>query len=60
MLGRVSAQAQDIVRKFPHPALHAFRQGFTHPRTDETMTFDIKLPYDMGVLIETLNGKALI
>ncbi len=60
MLGRVSAHAQDIVRKFPHQALHAFRLGFTHPRTDETMTFDSKLPYDMGVLIETLNGKALI
>ena len=60
MFGRVSPHVRDIVRKFPHQALHAFRLGFTHPRTDEPMTFERKLPYDMGVLIEALNGKALI
>jgi len=38
-------------------ALHAFRLGFTHPITAETMTFDSELPYDMSALIEGLNAK---
>mgnify|MGYP001464780164 CR=1 FL=1 len=46
-----------FVRNFPRQALHAFRLGFTHPITAETMTFDSELPYDMSALIEGLNAK---
>ena len=60
IIERVPPNSRDIVREFPHQALHAFRLGFIHPRTDETMTFDSKLPYDMHVLIKALNGKTLI
>ena len=52
-----SPLARDLVRNFPRQALHAFRLGFTHPITAETMTFDSELPYDMSALIEGLNAK---
>ena len=60
IFAQVSSHARDMVRNFPRQALHAFRLGFTHPVTAETMTFDSKLPYDMGGLIEVLSKNAQI
>ena len=36
----------------PRPALHSARLRFTHPITNETLTFDSPLPADMAALIK--------
>lgn len=37
-------QIQEAVRKLPGQALHAFRLGFDHPITGETLQFEASLP----------------
>ena len=45
------------VRSFPRPALHAWRLGFTHPRTLARMRFEAPLAEDMRVLWLALAGS---
>jgi 23S rRNA pseudouridine1911/1915/1917 synthase len=39
---------------FPRQALHAFRLGFIHPRSGETLSFETPLPADMRALLDML------
>ena len=45
------------VRSFPRPALHAWRLGFTHPRTLARMRFEAPLAEDMRALWLALAGS---
>jgi len=36
---------------FPRQALHAYQISFVHPRTEETMTFNASMPYDIATLM---------
>lgn len=47
-------EAQIAVQQFPRQALHAYRLGFTHPITNEPMSWTSELPTDMQNLIEVL------
>ena len=38
--------------------LHAYKLGFTHPITNETMEFEIDLPERMKLVIEELRRQA--
>lgn len=42
------------LRQFKRQALHAFHLAFTHPVTNETVSFECDLPADMQQLIEVL------
>lgn len=42
------------LRQFKRQALHAYELGFTHPTTQEEMTFQAPLPDDMQQLIQIL------
>jgi 23S rRNA pseudouridine1911/1915/1917 synthase len=35
---------EELFQALPHPALHAYRLGFTHPITGETMQFEADPP----------------
>jgi 23S rRNA pseudouridine1911/1915/1917 synthase len=39
---------------FPRQALHAYRLGFVHPRSGETLSFQTPLPNDMRALLDLL------
>ncbi len=39
---------------FPRQALHAYRLGFVHPRSGETLSFETPLPTDMRELLDAL------
>ena len=45
----------DLLKSIPRQMLHAWQLGFTHPRTDETMSFQAPLPDDMVELIGKLS-----
>lgn len=44
------------IKYFPRQALHAGFLGFTHPRTQEHMTFEAPMPKDMTELLDTLEN----
>ena len=46
------------LRQLKRQALHAFTVGFTHPVTEEWVTFEAALPNDMQAFIETLREDA--
>jgi 23S rRNA pseudouridine1911/1915/1917 synthase len=41
----------------PHPALHAYRLGFTHPTTGETLHFEAEPPEDWRAVLEQLRDE---
>ena len=41
----------------PHPALHAYRLGFTHPSTGETMHFEVDPPAEWEAVREHLRDR---
>jgi 23S rRNA pseudouridine1911/1915/1917 synthase len=43
--------AQDAVDRFERQALDAYKLGFDHPRTDDRLRFEKKLPSDINELI---------
>lgn len=44
----------EALRDFPRPALHAFRLGFQHPESGESVTFEAPLPEDFSRLLAEL------
>lgn len=52
--GHPPKNAPDFARVFPRQALHAGFLSFTHPRTNERLTFTVPMPDDMNALIEAL------
>ncbi len=53
--GRIArGEVRDIVAAFPRPALHAWRLGFTHPRTGAYREFIAPLPEDITCVLAQL------
>lgn len=46
-----------IFEAIPHPALHAFRLGFTHPTTEEIMHFEADPPAGWRHVVDRLRAK---
>jgi len=44
----------DRLKKLPRQMLHAWQLGFSHPRTDEFVSFESPIPEDMGELMAKL------
>jgi 23S rRNA pseudouridine1911/1915/1917 synthase len=42
--------AKNLIDKFPRQALHSFKIGFLHPRSNQEMSFEIDLPEDLKAL----------
>ena len=43
-----------LLREFNRQALHAYRLAFKHPRSAQSMTFELPMPRDIKVLVEAL------
>jgi 23S rRNA pseudouridine1911/1915/1917 synthase len=55
--GRVKGLAPDIRERlagFPRQALHAYRLGFSHPVSGESLMFQSDMPYDINALLKFL------
>ncbi len=50
----ISEDKRAYISEFPRQALHAKTLGFIHPRTNEYIFFDSKLPNDFNELISSL------
>jgi len=48
---------EQVFEMLPHPALHAYRLGFTHPRTGETLHFEADPPPKWQHLTERLRTR---
>jgi 23S rRNA pseudouridine1911/1915/1917 synthase len=44
----------DLLKAIPRQMLHAWQLGFSHPRTDERLSFESPIPKDMEELISKL------
>ena len=49
---RLPQPLRAAVLAFPRQALHAFRLGFEHPVTGQTLRFEMPLPADMAELVD--------
>ena len=54
MLPGASEELAQMLRNYRHQALHAVHIEFAHPKTKETMSFDVPIPEDMNKLINLL------
>lgn len=52
----IAAPLRDRLLDFPRQALHAFKLGFRHPRTGQTLCFETELPADMASLIDAVQA----
>jgi 23S rRNA pseudouridine1911/1915/1917 synthase len=43
-------EAKEFIQNFPRQALHSYRISFSHPRSEEEMSFEIDLPDDLKLL----------
>lgn len=56
---KMTRESFEKAARFPRQALHSYKMSFEHPRTHETMRFEIPLPEDMKEAAEFLkNGCA--
>ncbi len=55
--GALPAGAAEAVAGFPRQALHAATLGFTHPETEERLTFQSPLPEDFQTLLDAVRGR---
>jgi 23S rRNA pseudouridine1911/1915/1917 synthase len=46
--------APRLAKEFPRQMLHAWRLGFTHPRSEQSMQFEAPLPGDFAQAVEQL------
>jgi 23S rRNA pseudouridine1911/1915/1917 synthase len=53
---RAAGPVGEALARFPRQALHAFRLGFVHPASGETLAFESPLPADMAALLNTLES----
>lgn len=47
---------EKVFEAMPHPALHAYRLGFTHPTTGEDMHFEVDPPAEWRHVVERLRA----
>lgn len=52
-----SVLVQKALQSINRQALHAYRLGLIHPRTNEVMIWEIPLPMDMKTLLEVLHDS---
>lgn len=57
---RADQELIEAMRGFKRQALHAYRLGFKHPVTGESMSFEAEIPDDMEELLELLREDAEI
>lgn len=50
----IESGAKNVIEKFPRQALHSYKISFTHPRSEEEMSFEIPLPDDLKKLEKCL------
>jgi 23S rRNA pseudouridine1911/1915/1917 synthase len=50
--------ARDLLDRLGRQALHAYRLGFEHPATGETLSFTSPLPPDLAALLKALKAQA--
>ena len=50
----LSEDAREVVVSFPRQALHAFKLEFSHPVSQDTLSFDSKMPTDIEDVIKSL------
>ena len=55
--GKVSDQLKGLIDNFPRQALHSYKIEFIHPRSEELLTFESKLPADLEELEKCLKEK---
>lgn len=48
--------AAKVAKDFPRQMLHAWRLGFTHPRTGEWKEFEAPIPPDFAAILERVSG----
>lgn len=48
---------ENVFQVMPHPALHAYRLGFTHPTTGEEMQFEANPPDEWTQVVEQLRAE---
>jgi 23S rRNA pseudouridine1911/1915/1917 synthase len=53
----ISTEAKNFIENFPRQALHSYKISFTHPRSNEEMSFEIPLPDDLKSLKNFLDCK---
>ncbi len=53
----ISEQKRQAVLAFPRQALHAYRLGFVHPQTNETIELTAPMPDDILALIALLSDQ---
>ncbi len=52
----LEAAVRGVLKRFPRPALHAWRLGFAHPVTGEAMAFEAPVPEDLRELWRSVTG----
>ena len=55
---KVTPELEAALRGFRRQALHAARLGFVHPKTGESVEWQVPLPEDMAKLIEACRQDA--
>ncbi len=55
--GGYTPETARAILAFPRQALHAWRLQFTHPRTENVMSFEVDLPDDMVDLLKSIKSK---
>ncbi len=53
---KMSAESFNVAARFPRQALHSYKMSFEHPRTHETMRFELPLPEDMRQTADALRN----
>lgn len=53
-LKEIGGDAAKTIKTFPRQALHAYKLAFTHPVTEEELSFETPLPSDMEELVKRL------
>jgi 23S rRNA pseudouridine1911/1915/1917 synthase len=48
---------EDLFEVLPHPALHAYRLGFSHPTTGEWMQFEAEPPTEWQHVLDRLRAE---
>ena len=54
-LPKIDADTRSQISAFKRQALHAFLIGFTHPKSGETLRFEIDVPIDFNELVKSLD-----
>ena len=54
---KMSSESFKAASSFARQALHSYKMSFEHPRTHETLSFELPLPEDMQRLADLLKQE---